>query len=653
MRFDSINILNYRQYKNLDISFPKAKENDLHIIIASNGIGKTNMLNAINWCLYDDEPHLGDSKDSLSICNYKALEEAKNQGLSEVVVSVTINVSTDREKIIFERTSKVITTTKFKQPSTLKVIITPVSGDSEILQGEEAQEIINKHLPRKIRQYFFFDGEQLHNYFGKGRDTSHVKDSIYEIAQVNVVSNTYTHLKNVIETYRQELSKQNPEIEKYTSELKDKEKEKEKLKDDVDNLEESIHLSQDRIADLRLKISGTEQVAADNDHYEENNERLKELNEIKKRQEDKLRDLVKKYYILLMMYETNLATSKYIESKCDKGVLPPSIDIKLIEKSLKDHECVICKNYLNDTAQKFLQSLLDKYEVSTDVSHKLVEIKNDVYNAVESTKKYKEEIGTLFEEIRKTDGEIEDLTKLNEELYKKISNCSAKDEIKSWIDERNNHQELININNQKIGAYKTQIDQLEKYIEDLTGKIESATSSFEKCEKIKEQLNFATEAQKIVSDIEKEMTTEVRERMEEEIKNIFNDLIWKKDTYGRIELSDNYSLKLFHKHTGDSCLGSCSAAERELLALAFTIALHQVSGHEGLLFIDTPVGRVSDENRENFARSLVKVSKNKQLILAFTPSEFSDEISKYFNPTIYSSFNRMVSGNEKETYQEV
>lgn len=77
MRIESINISNYRQYRSLNISFPADKETDLHVIVAPNGIGKTNMLNAINWCLYNDEPHLGDPNESLAICNYTALDEAK------------------------------------------------------------------------------------------------------------------------------------------------------------------------------------------------------------------------------------------------------------------------------------------------------------------------------------------------------------------------------------------------------------------------------------------------------------------------------------------------------------------------------------------------------------------------------------------------
>ena len=68
-----------------------------------------------------------------------------------------------------------------------------------------------------------------------------------------------------------------------------------------------------------------------------------------------------------------------------------------------------------------------------------------------------------------------------------------------------------------------------------------------------------------------------------------------------------------------------------------------------MLFIDTPVGRVSDDNRECFAKSLIEVSKEKQLILAFTPSEYSVEISKYFD-NYSASKNNLLSADEQATF---
>ena len=61
MRITNIDITNYRQYKSLSFAFPSSNDSDIHIIVAQNGIGKTNLLNAITWCLYGKEPHLGDN----------------------------------------------------------------------------------------------------------------------------------------------------------------------------------------------------------------------------------------------------------------------------------------------------------------------------------------------------------------------------------------------------------------------------------------------------------------------------------------------------------------------------------------------------------------------------------------------------------------
>lgn len=48
MRIKSIEIKNLRQLKDVMIRFDKDNdENDLHVILAENGVGKTNNLNAI------------------------------------------------------------------------------------------------------------------------------------------------------------------------------------------------------------------------------------------------------------------------------------------------------------------------------------------------------------------------------------------------------------------------------------------------------------------------------------------------------------------------------------------------------------------------------------------------------------------------------
>ena len=55
-------------------------------------------------------------------------------------------------------------------------------------------------------------------------------------------------------------------------------------------------------------------------------------------------------------------------------------------------------------------------------------------------------------------------------------------------------------------------------------------------------------------------------------------------------------------------------------------ALQQTSGHDSLLYIDTPLGRVGEKNRTNFTQVLADIADSKQVILSFTPTEYDDNV---------------------------
>ena len=113
--------------------------------------------------------------------------------------------------------------------------------------------------------------------------------------------------------------------------------------------------------------------------------------------------------------------------------------------------------------------------------------------------------------------------------------------------------------------------------------------------------------------------------MQEETFTTFKSLMWKQDAYSRVEIQKDYTFSLFDRF-GNQTLGSSSSAETNLLALAFTQSLQMVSGHDSLLFIDTPVGRVDSDNRANFMHSLLKIADGKQTVLLFTPTEYDENI---------------------------
>lgn len=136
-----------------------------------------------------------------------------------------------------------------------------------------------------------------------------------------------------------------------------------------------------------------------------------------------------------------------------------------------------------------------------------------------------------------------------------------------------------------------------------------------------------------------DLLAESRFEMENETFDTFSKLLWKKDAFSKVEILEDYTFRLLDNY-GSQTLGSCSAAERALLALSFTLALQKVSMHDSLLFIDTPIGRVDEDNRLNFINTLCEIAKSKQVILTFTPTEYDEKVSAALQDQ-YSTFSKL------------
>ena len=165
-------------------------------------------------------------------------------------------------------------------------------------------------------------------------------------------------------------------------------------------------------------------------------------------------------------------------------------------------------------------------------------------------------------------------------------------------------------------------------------------------EKINLQAEYCKKCRNILRETRLELLAESRCEMEQETFNTFTKLLWKKDAFSKVEILEDYTFRLLDIY-GAQTLGSCSAAERALLALSFTLALQKVSMHDSLLFIDTPIGRVDDDNRINFVNTLCDIAKSKQVVLTFTPTEYDDKVAAALQNQ-YASFSKL-SIEEGET----
>lgn len=175
-----------------------------------------------------------------------------------------------------------------------------------------------------------------------------------------------------------------------------------------------------------------------------------------------------------------------------------------------------------------------------------------------------------------------------------------------------------------------ELENLKKEIEDLRKVLDEALGKDEKNKKLRKEAKLAEDAKNKVTEIISGIKGDIRKHISEEMRSKFFELMWK-TKFSNVEITENYSASVIN-NDGFECLGSCSAAERELLVLAFTLALHKESGFDGPLVIDTPISRISGDLRVAFAKVLRSVSQNKQIILFVTEDEYSVNVRDVFKP---------------------
>ena len=309
--------------------------------------------------------------------------------------------------------------------------------------------------------------------------------------------------------------------------------------------------------------------------------------------------------------------------------MPPAIDEEELRKSLGQGKCTSCDQHLSDDAITYITNLLNDYRLSSMESKMLLNLKTpintfkrDISNYPKQINSYVELLNNLFDEKDKIELELADIEKkfVGRDDEKIVSKFKKLKKMKQIYDDGRD----------EIPRIRVSLENMEKEIKRLYKKLEDAKIDSEVELELLGKQKICHEAIEIINHTMKEIMDITKEEIEEFTRTTFFNLIWKQETYSNIEIDEDYVLKLIHKLTNDNAIGSASAAERQLVALAFTLGVHSISGFKAPLLIDTPLARVSDDNRVNFAKVLLEISNDKQMILILTPDEFSENIQPIF-----------------------
>ena len=115
----------------------------------------------------------------------------------------------------------------------------------------------------------------------------------------------------------------------------------------------------------------------------------------------------------------------------------------------------------------------------------------------------------------------------------------------------------------------------------------------------------------------------------------FLNLIWKKDEFSDVGLTDDYQLVVLKN--GFNAVHTLSAGERLVLALSFIVAIRDITGFKVPLIIDTPLGKISGKPTKNIADFISNFANDVQITLLVTDKEY-----QFTDPEIGRSFRDLI-----------
>ncbi len=640
IQIDRLSFENYRQYGTQVINFQKDEKADTYLFafVAQNGTGKTTMLKAITWCLYGAEaPGLssthGDSR-SLPLANVRVLEMAKEE--EKVPVSVAFRFIDENKTVIeFKRTTfylKHRNRNATQGPTKFEATIIPNDGTHNAIhqEDENAVVIVKQYFDEAIYNFYFFDGEKLTDFF-----KTPLKKSIYNIAQVNVLEDTIKHVDSKRSELNRKIGVKLPEVGKLMDEKENKENFIQTTEKEINSNRRNAELAQQRVKEYGEKLRGFQSVE---NLQKERNRLEQEQKSIEKDKEQLQKEktaFIQEYLVLLPLYPRLKKVYTYITEKAEAGKLPPKIDRDQIKELIlhPDQPCPLCGSHLTEKALQQLQEILDQNDISSKTSNFLSRMMGPLEMAIQKVMQYPVRRDAWRDRSRNLEKKLSKNQQELSEISQKITDFGGESGTADIP--------LLNKKYEEANNSRIKYEANGKYLESL---LVSARDDLKRLEKelgeYEEKANIQSE-QKAQLAVLKELSTsfckvrdaivnETKKEMQEQTWKAFQSMIWKKNTFGKIEIDDQYNVSLYDTH-GHEMTHSASATEEMALAYAFTLSVHQVSGKNCPLVIDSPLGRVSDENRERMAKALLEVAKDKQIIMLFTPDEYSPAVANMYN----------------------
>ncbi len=641
MKLISIQLYNYRPFygKTPAIEFASREGQNTTVIHGNNGSGKTAILNAFTWVLYERFTPGLSSPDL--IVNKRAIAEADIGKRVECWV-----------KIIFDHRGKKYLAKRVRyalkhsnhnhseEQSNLTLQYAENDG-RWVSSSQPAKDIINRVLPEKLRDYFFFDGERIEKIVQADKKAQ-MSDTTKILLGVEALDRAIQHLKDaereLEDEYQKITSIENANLIQEKQDLQDKLQVLEERHNEIDREIENYRKSGEKVDE---QLQSSENVREFHLKRENIKNELNSLNLSLKQSKSKLKSLIsRKAHAVFLSQAIN--EFRCISDKLRaKGELPSGIKQQFVKDLLQQQLC-ICGTELIQGTQSFClvetwMSRAGQGDVEETVIRMGAEVEqieqqvSEVWGEIDSEKSNQEQI------IRKQS----DLETQIEDIHELLKNSPRED-----IRNLENRREQIKKSIEKLILEKGENN---AYIENINREICAKNELLmqHKANELKQKIALqriktTQETIKLISRRREIKNKRFRTELEQSVQDIFGQISFKSYIP---KLSNNYELTLTENTSGQAENVAASSGENVILSLSFISSIiykvREWSQQENSInlgnstfpvVMDNPFSKLDTPYDKLVAKSVPRLAD--QLVLITNKSQWRTEVAQEMNTYI-------------------
>lgn len=608
---DRIEIKNFRQYRNVELSFDK--NTGSYFFVGKNGIGKSNFMNAICWCLYGRIPFRSDSDKTSTVTNIVNLD-AQRDGEKEVEVKIAATIAGKKYLISRDSTVNLVLNPYLKNQSNFSVF---EIKDHDLIPQENPEITIEQLLPFELSNLFIFDGEVIKNLFD-GDYSEKLKNQVYKVSNIDILKRAKDDVEKVIKVYeKQRRARTNDQEKKLILDKKMAENEEniKSLKTQIEVLGKergSIEQKQTELLNQLSKHTAIKKIVDERDDL------IRDIKISIKREEEKqkqINELIQKNVSFAIVKDQMAEYLEAINAAVKRGEVPPAISTTALEDILKTHTC-ICHRKLDSSSESVINELLKDNEQIDELSY-LQEHNFGCAQKMRSFKNIEKDLTTFEKEleefVREREKKDTRLKVVMDEIqktpeYAELIKNNPRDELSSI-------QSALSKIDGDIAIKKRDRDNCISENEEIDKELSSLMDNSRENKIIHAKILKLMAISRTIDVVQNRILANTKEKIERGTTDTYKKLHWKEEV-AKVTLSDNYSLTIQKTNGELTPLQDLSNGEKKMLGISLINALSKkLKNFDFPFFIDSPTEELDTSVVPKVLENLRALSSDKQVFI--------------------------------------